>query len=159
MPSPFFTLHAFSHHLRKNVDRLVAHTPTPTPTPRNNAGKPRCTQAAAEGPATGAGQVKTRKLPDEFSVNTASVWPPIGCMEKVCRRGTEAGLFSRPSVTASSLVSLNETCTQADFHTTFQSDVQQTLHPRLFLGMKPMRGECSLVLLLTSGFPFSFLGG
>ena len=100
-----------------------------------------------------------RKLPAEFSVKTASVWPPIGCIEKVCRRGTEAGFFSRPSVTASSLFKVNETCRVG-----FSNQRSNQMSPKrdknwLFIDQNRYH-TWSLFLLLTSVFPWMpFLEG
>lgn len=53
---------------------------------------------------------ENRKLPDEFSVKTVSVWPPTDCMVKLCSRGADTVFFSKPSITVSSSFKVKDTC-------------------------------------------------
>lgn len=58
---------------------------------------------------------ENRKVPDEFSVKTVSVWPPTDCIVKLCSRGADTVFFSKPSITVSSSFKVKDTCREIDF--------------------------------------------
>lgn len=59
--------------------------------------------------SAGAEPLKSH-LPDDVSVNTASVWPPTDCMVNGCSRGADTVLFSPPPYTVRSSFRVKDTC-------------------------------------------------